>query len=129
MPRSPVTSSNMSEHRELKRLHDRARRDSRLSARMRRYSSTSYGEQPPMGSVDSMSNMGISGYQTAASDTISMLGESPSSMAVSPYAPPYSPTMSYQSVPGQSCHMPYQQPLYVEIVRLVAHCFSETDFY
>ena len=121
---SPVPSSYTSEQRELKRQHDRARRDSRLSARMRRYSSTSYGEQSPMGSVDTVSNMGISGYSSAAPDTMSILGEPPSSMAPSSYATQYSPAMSEQPVPGQNYHMSYQQPLYVDIIHLLAYSFK-----
>lgn len=118
MVSSPMSSSFAPEHRELKRQHDRARRDSRLSARMRRYSNTSYGEASSIGSVDPMSSGGI-GYPSGPV-SMSMLAETPSSMAPTSYVPQYSPAMSDQSLPSQAFHLPYQQPLYV--VQMKSNC-------
>lgn len=107
MTGSPPRTILTPEQRELKRQRDRARRDSRVSARMHRTNSNSYISSPTLSMTDVTSAMSLPVYTTAPA-SVSLLGGP--SMAGQSYLPPYSPPLHDHSHAFTS-H--YQQPLYV----------------
>ncbi|KAI9171582.1 putative C2H2-type zinc-finger transcription factor orf8 [Paramyrothecium foliicola] len=109
---SPPRTSLTPQQRELKRQSDRARRDSRLTHRIRRTNSNNsfVDSPPPMSMSDVTSAMSISSYTTAPAP-IALLTEPATSMPTPPYIPSYSSSLSDQH-PGPQVFQPsYQQPL------------------
>lgn len=98
------------DHRSLKRQQDRVRRDSRLNARLRRYSNSSYGDSAIMSPTDTIGNLGLAVYNPTTHTTVPLMADSPHLMPTSSYMPSYSPTSSEHS---HGYSLSYQQPLYV----------------
>jgi hypothetical protein len=109
---SPPRASFTPQQRELKRQQDRARRDSRLSHRIRRTNSNNsfVDSPPPMSLPDVTAAMSMSSYTTAPAP-ITLLTEPASSLATPPYVPSYSPSLSEQHQPATVFQNAYQQPL------------------
>lgn len=109
----PILASYIHDHREFKRQHDRARRDSKLSARMRRAQSNTpcYDSPPPMSLHDvSTGPMDIPHY-SAAPSSLPMLAEHPSSLSSSGYMHSYSPPLPEHQPAAPMFPTPYQQHL------------------
>ncbi|XWW92631.1 hypothetical protein V2A60_000556 [Cordyceps javanica] len=104
---SPSLSLTPNQHT-LKRQHDRARRDSRLNARIRRYSNSSFADSALMSPTDSIGNLGLAVYNPTTHTTVPLIAESPQLMPTSSsYLPSYSPNSEHSH--GYS--LSYQQPL------------------
>lgn len=99
------------EQRELRRQQVRARRDSRLNARLKRESSTTsfFDSPPPMGLSDGSAAIDIPQY-SAAPTHMSLLSDS-SSLPNSHYMPSYSPPLPENQPAAPMFPTPYQQPL------------------
>ncbi|OAA82102.1 hypothetical protein LEL_01647 [Akanthomyces lecanii RCEF 1005] len=96
------------DHHSLKRQQDRVRRDSRLNARLRRYSNSSYADSAIMSPTDTIGNLGLAVYNPTTHTTVPLIAESPQLMPTSSYMPSYSPTSSEHS---HGYSLSYQQPL------------------
>lgn len=106
---SPSLSFTPEQH-ELKRQQDRVRRDSRLSARLRRYSNNAFADSTILGPTDAIGNLGLAVYNPTTHTTVPLMADSPQLMPTSSYMTPYSPTSSEQS---HGYQLSYQQQLYV----------------
>jgi hypothetical protein len=128
---SPPRMSFTPEQRELKKQRDRARRDSRLTHRLRRTSSnTSYCEStpPPMSTpphihMDVTGAMSIPIYSSSPAP-MSLLTE-PATMGTPPYMPSYSPPMP-DAATGPMFPTPFQQPLSYGMP--MEYAYAPTDF-
>lgn len=110
--KSSASSPSLSftpDHHSLKRQQDRARKDSRLNARLRRYSSSSFADSAIMRPSDTIGNLGLAVYNPTTHTTVPLIAESPHLMPTSSYMPSYSPTSSEHS---HGYSLSYQQPLY-----------------
>ncbi|OAA73487.1 hypothetical protein ISF_00388 [Cordyceps fumosorosea ARSEF 2679] len=103
---SPSLSFTPDQHT-LKRQQDRARRDSRLNARLRRYSNSSFADSTIMSPRDTIGNLGLAVYNPTTHTTVPLMAESPHLMPTSSYLPSYSPT----SETSHGYSLSYQQPL------------------
>ncbi|KAJ3496223.1 hypothetical protein NLG97_g2819 [Lecanicillium saksenae] len=104
---SPSLSFTPAQHN-LKRQHDRARRDSRLNSRLRRYSNSSFADSAIMSPTDAIGNLGLAVYNPTTHTTVPLIAESPQLMPTSSYMSSYSPTSSEHS---HGYSLSYQQPL------------------
>ncbi|KAH8179884.1 hypothetical protein LIA77_01403 [Sarocladium implicatum] len=109
---SPPQGHFTPEQRELKRQQDRVRRDSRLSARLKREGSNTsfFDSPPPMGLPDGPTGPMDMPQYSAAPTHMSLLSD-PSSLPNGHYMTSYSPPLP-ESQPGAPMFpTPYQQPL------------------
>ncbi|KAK2589475.1 hypothetical protein QQS21_012848, partial [Conoideocrella luteorostrata] len=108
---SPPRGSLTPEQNEMKRHRDKARRESKLTTRMRRAESTSYTTSPPPMSLSDPSNaIPLPLYSTAPSASI--LTEPSPHMPTHQYMPSYSPSL--QEAPHNSqmfTSAPFQQSI------------------
>ncbi|PNY24919.1 Uncharacterized protein TCAP_05142 [Tolypocladium capitatum] len=99
------------QQQELKRQRERARRDSKLSARIRLADGGSYTTSPPIAMADVSNPVNIHVYSTAPA-SVPLIASPGATMSSQAYLPPYNPALQEQS---QGDHMftpsPYQQSL------------------
>ncbi|KAM3565853.1 hypothetical protein ARSEF4850_001164 [Beauveria asiatica] len=110
---SPSLSLAPDQH-SLKRQQDRARRDSRLNARLRRHSNASFVDSAMMSPTDAIGNLGLASYSPTTHTAVPLMAESPQLMPTSSYVPSYDLasehshgySLSYQQPLPQSYHVP-----------------------
>ncbi|KAM3460515.1 hypothetical protein NHJ6243_005900 [Beauveria neobassiana] len=105
---SPSLSLAPDHQHSLKRQQDRARRDSRLNARLRRHSNASFVDSAMMSPTDAIGNHGLASYSPTTHTAGPLIAESPQLMPTSSYVPSYN--LASEHSHGYS--LPYQQPLY-----------------
>ncbi|GJN83703.1 hypothetical protein PLIIFM63780_007252 [Purpureocillium lilacinum] len=106
---SPPRTTMTPELQELKRRRDQVRRDSKISARIRRAESSSYTTSPPMSMGEVSNAISLPVYTTAPS-SMSLMATPAGTLASAPFLQPYNPNLGDQS---QSNHVfsPAYQPL------------------
>ncbi|KAM3542656.1 hypothetical protein ARSEF1564_004396 [Beauveria bassiana] len=104
---SPSLSLAPDHQHSLKRQQDRARRDSRLNARLRRHSNASFVDSAMMSPTDAIGNLGLASYSPTTHTAGPLIAESPQLMPTSSYVPSYN--LASENSHGYS--LPYQQPL------------------
>ncbi|KAM3444802.1 hypothetical protein NHJ13734_000992 [Beauveria thailandica] len=110
---SPSLSLAPDQH-SLKRQQDRARRDSRLNARLRRHSNASFVDSAMMSPTDAIGNLGLASYSPTTHTAVPLIAEPPQLMPTSSYVPSYNLasehshgySLSYQQPLPQSYHLP-----------------------
>ncbi|KAH8836229.1 hypothetical protein RJ55_10051 [Drechmeria coniospora] len=105
---SPSRATLTPELQEMKWHSDRARRDSKLSARYHHASSGSYTTSPPMAMGEVTNGLGLGVYTTGPASMPSLVT---TDLHAQSYLPSYSPTLHSQSQGSQMFASPYQQPM------------------
>ncbi|POR39448.1 Uncharacterized protein TPAR_00361 [Tolypocladium paradoxum] len=109
---SPPRGTLTLEQQELKRQRDRARRESKLSARIRRADINSYTTSPPMTMADVSNAINLAVYSTAPS-SVPLIATPATTMSSQSYLQPYNPALQEQSHEAQMfTSSPYQQSFY-----------------
>ncbi|KND89496.1 hypothetical protein TOPH_05849 [Tolypocladium ophioglossoides CBS 100239] len=109
---SPPRGAFTPEQQELNRQRDRARRDSKLSARIRHVDSNPYTTSPPMTMADVSNAINLPVYSTTAPSAVPLIAPPATTLSSHAYLPPYNLALQEQSHGGQMfTPSPYQQPL------------------
>lgn len=107
---SPLRGTLRPEQLELKRQGDRARRDSKLSARIQRVSSNLYAASPPMAMGDVASAINMPSFSKAPC-AIPLMATPAAALNGQPYLPTFNAALQHQSQGGHVFAPPYPQPL------------------
>ena len=109
---SPPRGAFTAEQLELRRQRDRARRDSKLSARIHRAESSSYTTSPPMTMATMPNGIELPVYSTAPS-SVPLIAAPATTLGTHSYLPSYNTGLQEQSQGGHMFTSPYQESLYV----------------